>query len=788
MSRSRLPRTILKECPRTTALTLDRPLFTRKLHERFFRHRMLMGNNLTPKKKYLEHAYQSAWLTTEVRLHLVAPNSNKKYRYRTGYDLHSPPSFYCCILHSISTYPLTPLPHISICVVIDRVIIFPKLVSLFLIQFSDFLMYVSHTVPVLSSCTTSLFLTFLISLRLLHIKTQDNVYSYNLPKACISFSNLIFCFLSVHVTHCCPPLLLHHRSIPHLSHFSQSASCFPNLFLFSSVNITVPDIPQVVTISMKPSPYFVKGLFFWIMCFVLYLHIVSFYFILILIVVFYISCYNLKIGFITAPSTRKHLLNCLQLTCRKSQEASFVNPTILQNDCQKIYICKNMEFGWQLGWSMLHVNCRQLSNQSSGIFQNIASYCLIYFRPQAHNWWLINDIRTVNFLTGLAQLGLNRLSKSRSSCEGRKLKRLFHESSMISFNYSEKVQGLHVGMRRKIKIKYRNSNTASLDYGLILCMYPMSVSECPLKIFKPLNLLGLFPSHTSPPMFLLLDIPSTIIHTFTVWPEASCNPPLWDSTHSVSVSTYKSAYSLLRRAFQYFNTGYNFPLPCQLSFNTHHLIFKNQLINTDSKHSSLKPLGFSEIQHPIFFFLSVCVSNFSVLSSCKTHSHIPCYFLVFHLAFLTPLWFKTQRSCVHYKQQLKEVKNLRLDEIFLFFLLFGDRLPTMLELSLCLKICCTLPYYTHEFSQLLAHSQELLHRLGFQMGQVSKEELSYFYYSEKTHIVQIYQCQLASSNQLPLHWPLCFVLHHLHLLSLPLSFNVQFLIILLLASFTYAYI
>ncbi|KNZ44326.1 uncharacterized protein VP01_9289g1, partial [Puccinia sorghi] len=50
------------------------------------------------------------------------------------------------------------------------------------------------------------------------------------------------------------------------------------------------------------------------------------------------------------------------------------------------------------------------------------------------------------------------------------------------------------------------------------------------------------------------------------------------------------------------------------------------------------------------------------------------------------------------------------------------------------------------------------------------------------------ECQLASSNQLPLHWPLCFVLHHLHLLSLPLSFNVQFLIILLLASFTYAYI
>ncbi|KNZ62364.1 hypothetical protein VP01_127g2 [Puccinia sorghi] len=27
----------------------------------------------------------------------------------------------------------------------------------------------------------------------------------------------------------------------------------------------------------------------------------------------------------------------------------------------KIYICKQVEFGWQLGWSMLHVNCSQLS-------------------------------------------------------------------------------------------------------------------------------------------------------------------------------------------------------------------------------------------------------------------------------------------------------------------------------------------------------------------------------------------------------------------------------------------
>ncbi|KNZ48992.1 uncharacterized protein VP01_5271g2 [Puccinia sorghi] len=30
-------------------------------------------------------------------------------------------------------------------------------------------------------------------------------------------------------------------------------------------------------------------------------------------------------------TSKKHLLNCLQLTCRNSQEASFVTPTMLQN-------------------------------------------------------------------------------------------------------------------------------------------------------------------------------------------------------------------------------------------------------------------------------------------------------------------------------------------------------------------------------------------------------------------------------------------------------------------------
>ncbi|KNZ59091.1 hypothetical protein VP01_1800g5 [Puccinia sorghi] len=62
-------------------------------------------------------------------------------------------------------------------------------------------------------------------------------------------------------------------------------------------------------------------------------------------------------------TAKKNLLNCLQLTCRKSQEASVVIQTMLQNDCaKKFYIGKHVEFGWQLGWSMLHVNCRQLND------------------------------------------------------------------------------------------------------------------------------------------------------------------------------------------------------------------------------------------------------------------------------------------------------------------------------------------------------------------------------------------------------------------------------------------
>ncbi|KNZ51729.1 hypothetical protein VP01_383g1 [Puccinia sorghi] len=47
----------------------------------------------------------------------------------------------------------------------------------------------------------------------------------------------------------------------------------------------------------------------------------------------------------------KDLLNCLQLTCRKFHKASVVTPTVIQPSC---------DAQWQLGWSMLHVNCRHL--------------------------------------------------------------------------------------------------------------------------------------------------------------------------------------------------------------------------------------------------------------------------------------------------------------------------------------------------------------------------------------------------------------------------------------------
>ncbi|KNZ57658.1 hypothetical protein VP01_2105g1 [Puccinia sorghi] len=41
---------------------------------------------------------------------------------------------------------------------------------------------------------------------------------------------------------------------------------------------------------------------------------------------------------------------------------------ILQSDCaKKIYICKHVELGWQLGWSMPHVNCRQTDLKGSAL-------------------------------------------------------------------------------------------------------------------------------------------------------------------------------------------------------------------------------------------------------------------------------------------------------------------------------------------------------------------------------------------------------------------------------------
>ncbi|KNZ59944.1 uncharacterized protein VP01_1639g11 [Puccinia sorghi] len=67
----------------------------------------------------------------------------------------------------------------------------------------------------------------------------------------------------------------------------------------------------------------------------------------------------------TLPS--KNLLNCLQLTCRKSKKASGVTPTFHQDlfskylmhshfayctvIVPKINICKQVKFGWQLGWT-----------------------------------------------------------------------------------------------------------------------------------------------------------------------------------------------------------------------------------------------------------------------------------------------------------------------------------------------------------------------------------------------------------------------------------------------------
>ena len=44
---------------------------------------------------------------------------------------------------------------------------------------------------------------------------------------------------------------------------------------------------------------------------------------------------------------------------------SKLSPRVIQPSfdaqSQKIYICRQVEFGWQLDWSMLHVNCRNLT-------------------------------------------------------------------------------------------------------------------------------------------------------------------------------------------------------------------------------------------------------------------------------------------------------------------------------------------------------------------------------------------------------------------------------------------
>ncbi|KNZ59683.1 hypothetical protein VP01_1680g2 [Puccinia sorghi] len=51
------------------------------------------------------------------------------------------------------------------------------------------------------------------------------------------------------------------------------------------------------------------------------------------------------------------------------------SPQTAQWLCQNIYICKHVEFGWQLGWSMLHINYRQLSKFFFAVFN-----CLLIFK------------------------------------------------------------------------------------------------------------------------------------------------------------------------------------------------------------------------------------------------------------------------------------------------------------------------------------------------------------------------------------------------------------------------
>ncbi|KNZ53527.1 hypothetical protein VP01_3212g1 [Puccinia sorghi] len=63
-----------------------------------------------------------------------------------------------------------------------------------------------------------------------------------------------------------------------------------------------------------------------------------------------------------ANSTAKKLAQLPAVNIQESEVLMHSHCADCTATVPKIYICKHVEFGWQLGWSMLHANCRQLSN------------------------------------------------------------------------------------------------------------------------------------------------------------------------------------------------------------------------------------------------------------------------------------------------------------------------------------------------------------------------------------------------------------------------------------------
>ena len=59
--------------------------------------------------------------------------------------------------------------------------------------------------------------------------------------------------------------------------------------------------------------------------------------------------------------------------------------------CQRIYICKYVEFGWKLGWSMLNVNCRQLIKFFFAVFLDGIDYNIFHMH-------LLNDRKCLSCL------------------------------------------------------------------------------------------------------------------------------------------------------------------------------------------------------------------------------------------------------------------------------------------------------------------------------------------------------------------------------------------------------